>query len=138
MEPFGTVVNAAVVCSALKDYYQDVRDSRDDIQNLYRSVNGLRSLLERVQNVNRGDHLSDDTSAALFQAQSEIVLLEKRLKLDPVTKGSASSKSVSRQSRRCLNLARTPTGLEGLDFFNHPKYSIYRRYSRLAVLQNIL
>ncbi|RDL34761.1 uncharacterized protein BP5553_07889 [Venustampulla echinocandica] len=82
---FAVIQLTVSVGSALKAYYEGARDARNDIQKLYESINGLNSLLKRIQDVNRGDHLSDDTSGVLSQAQSEIALLEKKLKIPTLT-----------------------------------------------------
>ena len=42
---------ATAVGSALKDYYEGVRDAREDIRKLYGSIKGLERILERLKDV---------------------------------------------------------------------------------------
>jgi hypothetical protein len=53
---------ATAVGSALKDYYEGVRDAREDIRKLYGSIKGLERILERLKDVAKG--MSDETLSA--------------------------------------------------------------------------
>ncbi|TVY18948.1 hypothetical protein LARI1_G002429 [Lachnellula arida] len=56
---------ATAVGSALKDYYEGVRDAREDIGKLYGSIKGLEGILERLKDVAKG--LNDETLLLLTQ-----------------------------------------------------------------------
>ncbi|TVY93678.1 hypothetical protein LAWI1_G001865 [Lachnellula willkommii] len=56
---------ATAVGSALKDYYEGVRDAREDIGKLYGSVKGLEGILGRLNDVAKG--LNNETLLLLTQ-----------------------------------------------------------------------
>lgn len=85
---------AQTIGSALKDYYEDVRDARADIQKLYHSVRSLESILSCIGDViNRRDgepllfsSLFTNPSGPLRQSELELHKLRLELNISPKTK----------------------------------------------------
>lgn len=85
------------IASALKDYYEGVRDAREDIQKLYNSVKSLEHVLSTLQDLlNRrpdGSILDSDffksPTGPLRQVEQE--LLKLRVELKVVLKDSKAS-----------------------------------------------
>lgn len=77
---------AQSIGSALKDYYEDVRDAREDIRKLYDSVRSLEIILSTAQDiVRREGHLLNsalftNTSGPLKQSKLELEKLRDDLK----------------------------------------------------------
>lgn len=79
------------VSLALKDYYEDVRDARDDIRKLYNSVKNLEAILSQIQDLlNQCDghrfyimNLFTDSSGPLRQLEFELHKLQLELKVSP-------------------------------------------------------
>lgn len=78
------------IASALKDYYEGVRDAREDIQKLFHCMKSLEELLRDIQPIvekdgNMGSTLTTDPAGPLPQLKTELEqILEK---LPPVTQG---------------------------------------------------
>ena len=85
---------AHAIGSALKDYYEDVRDARADIQKLYHSVRSLESILSDIQDIiNRRDgerllssSLFTNPAGPLRQSELELHKLRLELNISPKTK----------------------------------------------------
>lgn len=75
------------VGSGLKDYYECVRDARDDIQKLYRAIKSLEAILKSIQELlnlpSSQDLLCEtlftDQAGPLKQCQEELERLESEL-----------------------------------------------------------
>jgi hypothetical protein len=72
------------ISSTLKDYYEAVRDARQDIQHLYESIEGLRAILITVRD--RGGHGDSPTVPILL---CDLEHLEKKLGKTPNGAGRA-------------------------------------------------
>jgi hypothetical protein len=81
------------VGAALKDYYEGVRDARDDIHKLYGSIKGLERTLERLKDVVK------DASGALQFEQADGPLVGAKLELSELAGKLNSSKTTSNQTR---------------------------------------
>jgi uncharacterized phage infection (PIP) family protein YhgE len=86
---------AKSIGSALKDYYEGVRDAREDIQKLYDTIKSLESILTSIREIiNRrdGQHMLNsglftDASGPLQQCKAELEKLRLELGTSPNTKG---------------------------------------------------
>ncbi|TVY40551.1 hypothetical protein LOCC1_G004799 [Lachnellula occidentalis] len=87
---------ATAVGSVLKDYYEGVRDAREDIRKLYASIKGLEGILERLKDVAKG--ISDET---LFTQPLEGVEAELK-ELMGKLQGSKASKTRARRALQSL------------------------------------
>jgi hypothetical protein len=82
---------AQSIGSALKDYYESVRDAREDIRKLYDSVKSLEIILSTIQNLlnlRRDEALLNSAllkgpSGPLKQAELELQKLNTQLKILP-------------------------------------------------------
>jgi hypothetical protein len=89
---------AQSIGSALKDYYEGVRDAREDIQKLYDTIKSLESILTSTREIiNRrdGQHMLNsglftDPSGPLQHCQAELEKLRLELETSPKTKGQRS------------------------------------------------
>jgi ankyrin repeat domain-containing protein 50 len=89
---------AKSIGSALKDYYEGVRDAREDIQKLYDAVKSLESILNNIGDIiNRrdGQHMLNsglftDALGPLQQCKAELKKLRLDLETSPKAKGQRS------------------------------------------------
>src|SRR6187402_3910077 len=78
---------AKSVGSGLKDYYEGIRDAREDIQKLYRAIKSLETILERIQELlslpryqySNCETLSADQDGLLKQCQEELEIIASKL-----------------------------------------------------------
>ncbi|TVY27932.1 Vegetative incompatibility protein HET-E-1 [Lachnellula hyalina] len=87
---------ATAVGSALKDYYEGVRDAREDIRKLYGSIKGLEGILGRLKDVAKG--MSDETllTQPLEGVRADLEDLMKKLQ------GSEASETRARRALQSL------------------------------------
>lgn len=78
------------VGGALMDYYEGVKNARDDIQQLYHSIKNLEYVLEEVKKLVGSNTLSagikallEDKNGPVTLCESELVKLRDKLKYSP-------------------------------------------------------
>ncbi|TVY45290.1 putative ankyrin repeat protein [Lachnellula subtilissima] len=87
---------ATAVGSALKDYYEGVRDAREDIRKLYGSIKGLEGILERLKDVAKGMSAETLLTQPLEGVRAELKDLKEKLQ------GSEASETRARRALQSL------------------------------------